>query len=348
MKLIRTLIFSTLLMSIIPAFNLYSAKGGLSLQNLYSLDSILKTVSPKLVEYGVSVNPDSAVVGKDEWYFLGDKYANSVTEKRRQLSTSDTKLIDRMKEANQKWSEYYYGNGVDSYVILVGPDKEYVYPEYLPSWFEINRKGNYFYNGSKNIFDPLDMLLTHKSDNLLYFKDDTHWNSRSGWYVYKKMMEDYFPKDVALDLDDIEHPSDEMLVKNRGDLGSFLYVNNELETYSHVTNLKYPSEVEFFMYDTGKSIYKGENKNVGYSKKLIRIKNASALNNKKVLWLRDSFGGALSSFIHETYTDILHVHYNTMHQKRLKEVVQSYKPDIVIVTAVERTILKSGFFRQFP
>lgn len=334
---------------LIPVTNIYIA-GSINKDwsKLYSLDNFMWYISPLLVDKGFSINSKSAIVGKDDWYFLGNKYAQSIDNKRLAIDSNINRVIDRMTKSNQQWKAFYEANGVENFVIMIGPDKEHVYNEKLPSWFTSKRHGTRFYDDNDNVFDPLKLLLSEKKSHELYFKDDTHWNSLAGWYVYNELMSTYFPNDKKLEPEDIEISSNKTIVKNRGDLGKFLYLNRNLETYSYTAKLLNPDNVSFVDYDTKQKGYTGPNVNVGYSLKLSNILNDNALNHKRVLWFRDSFGGALSSFMHETYSNILHVHYQKMDSKEIDKVVKEFKPDIVIVTAVERTVLSSGFFRQSP
>lgn len=75
-----------------------------------------------------------------------------------------------------------------------------------------------------------------------------------------------------------------------------------------------------------------------------------ARNKKRVLWLRDSFGLALAPFLAATFTETIEIHWSEAlrsHGKQLVELVDSWDPDYVIVTVVERDAL-SGALAQYP
>jgi hypothetical protein len=71
------------------------------------------------------------------------------------------------------------------------------------------------------------------------------------------------------------------------------------------------------------------------------MKTPGALNDKKVLWLHDSFGNAMRPFMRATFSEILHIHPDLMPPDKLSAIVESYKPNYVIVTAVERSFIYS-------
>ena len=79
-------------------------------------------------------------------------------------------------------------------------------------------------------------------------------------------------------------------------------------------------------------------------KKPIKIVNSNALNNLNVLWLHDSFGRAMSPYMHITFKEVTHQHYRYAFKNMLnfKELVKKIKPDIIILSVVERNSLDFG------
>jgi len=67
------------------------------------------------------------------------------------------------------------------------------------------------------------------------------------------------------------------------------------------------------------------------------------LNGKKVLWLRDSFGTAMAPFMAATFSETLQIHYETADTALLARLVETFKPDYVFVTVVERAARRKRF-----
>ena len=78
------------------------------------------------------------------------------------------------------------------------------------------------------------------------------------------------------------------------------------------------------------------------------MRTEGALNNKKVLWLRDSFGSAMSQLMALTFSDVLEVHNDMKLDARFAQLVEDWKPDYVFVTVVERTFKAVPFTSDPP
>lgn len=69
-----------------------------------------------------------------------------------------------------------------------------------------------------------------------------------------------------------------------------------------------------------------------------------ALNQARLLWLRDSFGTALSPYMSATFSDVLQVHWATgLAPGALDDMVSRWRPDHVLVTVVERGARNAAF-----
>jgi len=77
------------------------------------------------------------------------------------------------------------------------------------------------------------------------------------------------------------------------------------------------------------------------------VRSKHALNHRKVLWLRDSFGTALSPFMAATFTETLQIHYAALEPETLAGLVETYRPDYVFLTVVERDA-RGEWFRKPP
>lgn len=130
---------------------------------------------------GLSPLPEKVVVGSTGWFYLGNSYNRVVDQHRGLVPLSDTSasrianhLIQRQQELAQQ--------GVKLYV-LIAPDSETIYPEYLPDHLQQSRNlsrldvlKRAIAKTSLSFIDIRDTLLAAKRDHRVYYQTDTHWN----------------------------------------------------------------------------------------------------------------------------------------------------------------------------
>ena len=135
---------SALTLAIAPAVNIYNdltgekiifsnPTGWVSKKNLYNLDFILPPFGLAYRHFGISIAPRLALNGKDGWMFLGDRYANTLTETRG-LTPFNQEKLDLMAANREKWNSYIKSLGGKGYVVTVAPNSQSIYPGKLPDW----------------------------------------------------------------------------------------------------------------------------------------------------------------------------------------------------------------------
>lgn len=242
---------------------------------------------------------------------------------------------------------------------MIAANKSTVYPEYLPDWAYKTRPS------------VSDMLLAQVSEDIyvdtrpsliaarvrlpypLFYKTDTHWNKLGAWVAFQIFTNK---------LDDIEKglfwlSSNQVHVsqvneRNGGDLARFLWLQNELHDSEIILTIDMPQpiETEQFDFNSGQLMASGGNHPIDNDSitKPLWIKSKNALNQKRVLWLRDSFGTALSPLMAATFSDTLQLHYNKADTLMFEKLVNSFKPDYVFITVVERQSLLDWFKNPPP
>jgi hypothetical protein len=108
-----------------------------------------------------------------------------------------------------------------------------------------------------------------------------------------------------------------------------------------------PVETEQYDFETGHLTFSGGNPNIGLPKFPLLVKSKHALNQKRVLWLRDSFGTAMAPFMAATFSETLSLHYAKTTPALFARLVDTYKPDYVFITVVERGA-RGGWFTNLP
>lgn len=352
------LIISALMLTLLPVYNLIHWDKSLTeyfkTKQYYKLDSITAPVSKILSSYGISLFPDQVIVGHDGWLFLGDQEANTVSNRRQGATKNDTEKAKKIASSMQEWNSFFRENGVKKFKILVGPDKESIYGEYLPQWAhpaEYRQVSAVLDADKEGIFvDPTKFLTEQKSNykEPLYYKTDTHWNALGGWLAFSYFMENVFGDDAYHSTNIGKYTGWQN--KAGGDLSRFLRTENlTTDHYQNVDVLSKESiDIEQHDFETNSLISKSVNILIDAPGKPIRVFSSNARQNARVLWLRDSFGTAMSPFMAASFTNIVQLHYFGSNPAWLYNTIKTYKPDYVFVTSVERSIINDFFLSPPP
>ncbi len=148
-------------------------------------------------------NFKTAVIGKDNFVFLSDKY-NGVL---------DRHLYGNIKEFNKKYYnmiediEYLskYSKSLDkNFFVLVAPDKHGVYCNKLPSYLSFDTCKNIrkitndriikLEEKGINVVYPLDYLRKISISKNLYYKTDSHWNKQGAEAAFNFLMNEISKK----------------------------------------------------------------------------------------------------------------------------------------------------------
>ncbi|MFW9078358.1 alginate O-acetyltransferase AlgX-related protein [Pseudomonas sp. P2757] len=361
-NLYTALIISILCMSIVPTVNLHRVFTTQSnvkwwkRKVLYNMDFIFSGIGQLTYLYGVSIDPTRVVIGKQGWLFLGDDYAHSITSKRMAISAEDSQTLETVAGSARAWNQWLSDMGVAAFRIVIGPDKDSVYPEYLPDWSAHSTArltDSLVTRARENIYvDPTRALIQAKSDYSapLYYTTDTHWNNLGAWVAFDELRKSLSNSQAALLWPQARDPMImESHMRGGGDLAHFLRIQDLITDREVALNLhaEYAMPVEHHDFNSGAIVFSGKNTGIASPAVPLLVKSKHALNRKKVLWLRDSFGSAMAPLMTATFTDTLHVYYPTLTPETLVALVELYQPDYVFVTSVERDI-RGEFFQSTP
>ena len=131
---------------------------------------------------------NGVIFGKEDWLFLGWKASIKSYQNARLLSDKELKEIDEyLKNIN----DFCIKNN-KKFLFVIAPDKSRIYPEFYND--KIKKKGDY--STAQQLVDYIsehsktpsiylkDTLISKKGKNLLYFKQDTHWNLLGAYWGY--------------------------------------------------------------------------------------------------------------------------------------------------------------------
>jgi alginate O-acetyltransferase complex protein AlgJ len=326
---------------------------------LYNVDPALPFLNRFFYQFGISTNSDQVIIGKDNWLFLGDQYEKVLTVTRRGATVEDEETAKKIEFAAKSWERWLKLKGVQQYRVILGSDKGSIYPEFFPDWVQ---PANY---------SASDMLLAHVSQQIyvdtrpaikaaktqfsepLFYKTDSHWNILGAWAAFHAFTINLARTETGLRWLSEQHVHiSEVNKRHGGDLANFLRMREILwdsEVTVEIVN-EHPFETEQYDFETGRLLVSGGNPQIETSalQHPLLVKSKHALNRKRVLWLRDSFGNAMAPFMAATFTETLQHHYSIVtNPSLLARLVDTFKPDYVFITVVERGA-REKWFENLP
>lgn len=289
--------------------------------------------------------------------YLGDDHQESISVPRRGVTENDKEVTQHIDQAILSWQEWFLHKGVRAYKIILGPNKNTIYPEYLPTWAQpagYSRADYLLSHAGKGVYiDTRPALLAEKSQSSapLYFKTDTHWNEHGALVAFRALVEDL--SKTEKDLHWLNENQLSITVNEQvpsGDLAKFLFMSDVLKDTDVIAHIKTnkPIDVEQYDFETGNLIGSGGNPIFLAPRTPMLVKSKNALNNKRVLWLRDSFGERLAPLMAATFTETLQFHYALTDPKMVAHFVDEFKPDYVFITVVERAVFTEWFEKLPP
>ena len=359
-KIIIYLFVSLLFVSILPALNFINNPKQFSKDNMFNTDIFESYWNHFFYKYFArSFDNNKVIVGKKDFLFLGNKY-NYLVSKTQNIYPKNSKSIGKWVENLHNLQQWYESQGI-KFLITVVPNKHTVYSEHLPNWVEIKNEliTNELISQSQksgiNIINLRKELISIKDDNeVLYYKRDSHWNSKGAVIGYHYII-DYLNKKYNLD---IQAPEYKLIKNNKKGvtmglskllkMTHFTANENEVKYYVNFTKkdemCKGPINKEnqnLLECETGRkgffSIHRGPQYSV----------NDQSQNKEKLLLLCDSFAGQNAQLFDRTFNTIWKFHYNKLLNDDLKKFVHEHKPDVVIYQIVERNLYNNDFISRY-
>lgn len=361
LRLLAFIFFVSFVLLAIPVINIFTVKSysAIKLEKsfLFNMDFVSRWTAVLLYPLGISTDPKQVIVGRNGWLYLGNKHEATVSEDMRLATDDDRALGKQIGAATLAWEAYLKAQGVKLFRIMIGPNKSSIYPENMPSWARpasFNPMDALIAEAKGEVFVDLRPALLSTKYGLkddLYFKTDTHWNALGAGVGFR-----YFGEEVGKVDSSIVWPSGKVYElintteRGGGDLANFLRLSGSFSDPDPRINSGFlrvqTSQVD---YETGKLLWEGGNPEVGAPYEPLLIKSDGALNTKKVLWLRDSFGSSLSPLMAVTFSDVIQLHWSQALKPggSFTKLVEEWKPDYVFITVVERAV-RSAYFEAYP
>lgn len=267
----------------------------------------------------------NVLIGRDGWLFL---MANGLVKDTPEDIPSTARKMKTLVLGLQARGEALKKKDL-IYLFFVPPDKQGVYPEFLPAKVS-NPAGRTRLDFLETTLlahpDAAPFFLTPKPALLaakplgheLYFRTDTHWNLLGGYIGYRALLERLneelsasSPPASALKILEIPLTRFQKTPAPPGDLGRMARLN--LADFQLTAETHQPEP----------------------------------LNKKTVLFLHDSFGSALLPYLEQTFQKVIYVPQQ-LDDSALNEWIEREHPDIVIQERLELFIVDRGNSSDVP
>jgi alginate O-acetyltransferase complex protein AlgJ len=153
-------------------------------QSVVLHDEILHLILGSIIYHDV-------LIGKEGWLYLTDEENLRYFQCDQPFTPAE---LDTLVEHVREMREFSKENGAE-FVFLIAPNKESVYPEFLPEGIGTSGKPCRMDQALEALqkagFDTLDLrktLAMEKSFGQLYYKTDTHWNDTGAVLAYRAIL----------------------------------------------------------------------------------------------------------------------------------------------------------------
>jgi peptidoglycan/LPS O-acetylase OafA/YrhL len=268
--------------------------------------------------------------GKNDWLFLGNAHDNTVAKLKlanlpTEVDVRDTKdVFSKVAKAAAQHDT--------KVILIVGPNKSSIYPEYLPLDLKPSAKkySSFFLDElldvpNLTVYNPTDDLLRLKiSNGILYWMTDTHWNNKGAFLAYSG-----FSELLKLPVPQVEFK------QGASHIGDLINISKLKDFPLHQEDnwdVIWKNKPEW----TEKDI--PDEQKTAFGSATI-VTNPKPLSNKTVWVVGDSFAGGLKQYLNATFREVRYIgHWN----QKLKELPLDLeradkKPDMIIIVRVERT-----------
>ncbi len=274
-----------------------------------------------------SVN--GAMQGEHGWlYWSRERMVENYTGQA-QLNRENLQGWQKLLEARRDW----LATRGEKYIFVVAPNKETIYPEYLPKWLVKNGrpvKLDQFLtymraHSTVPILDLRPCLIAAKAQGATYLQTDTHWNNFGAFVAYQELINALQKQMPALKPLSLESFARVPTVSHGGDLAVCLQQEYDLpETLGVAFHPQKPLQPL-------KTRYTRDNNNQ-------RIVTLNSNKTGKAILFHDSFAESWVAFIGYHFNQVIYRHQREWD----RDMLEREKPDLVIDEMVERTFNNEG------
>lgn len=257
-------------------------------------------------------------LGKEKWLF--HKWNNTYSFNEEQLETAKNNLIHFRDELKK--------NNID-FILLICPDKQLIYPEYVPNYI----KGKLPNNGTEifveyikdntdiKVVYPKEEFLKYKDKYQLYYKYDTHWNSLGAYIGYTELTR-------ILNIDNKSIESFKILEFDSSSVDRTLNVfYNNISKMLSLNNIKYFRDDIIYILEDYKYTLTNDFE-LWRENKVLRF---DLYNSNNIMIIRDSYFFEVLHYMSKGFKQVEYIHLDYFKNENIAE----YKPNVVVFESVE-------------
>ncbi len=278
------------------------------------------------------------ITGQDGWLYFSGEY---MMENFQGLRKFSPEVLQGWQALLEKRRDWLAARGI-KYLFVIPPDKQSVYPEFLPDWLANRGAPNKLdqfvahmkAHSTVEVLDLRPVLLEGKKSAATYLQTDTHWNAYGGFLTYQALV-----RALARQLPDLHEPlplsafEQHPIAHETGDLGKMLgQVSHLVESNGVAIVPRAP---------LGKPAFKLAPER--FPKKW-RPKTEPALTEydaptPKAMLFRDSFAGSWTWYLGYHFHEVLYI----WQYEWDANLIEREKPTVVIDEMLERFLNNEEF-----
>ena len=280
----------------------------------------------------------NVVTGNDGWLFYSGEQVLDDLIGRHPLSGQQLAQLAARISTTRQWLQ---GQGI-SYLPLVAPDKQSIYPEYLPEAYQ-QAKGTtrldqaiaaLNQDPATAILDLRPVLLRNKGAKRLYDKTDTHWNELGAYCAYQELLRVIAGRFPGEDQQGHFSVGGRWREKPAGDLAQLAGRGDTLREQRPVVLAGLRARVKELSPSLRALL------SLQQLQPALTVRQGRKL---RVLVLHDSFMNPMKLFLSEEFGEVLYVWKyfdrnidNFLNREVMSRLLTEFKPDLVIDEVVER------------
>lgn len=280
----------------------------------------------------------SVIIGKDDFLFCGKEeqelYEGTLDFTDEQMTAAIDQLITRHDSLIRMGIPFY---------VFFAPTSLEIYPEYLPKYIQraqqtaTERFCELLHQRAPQIpaIYLKSTLLSHKADQLLYYKNDNHWNAMGGYYgasqIFRTLSQDFQNLPCSLDGQFAFTPT----MHEGGNLLDWL--SSSKLAQKHIPDKDFTTT---FTGQQGVEINEDHQKKYqptpgfAYPWEYERRFHTNRADHPKVIIIRDSYTNALIPYLSPYFRESLFI-FDAWQYQANWDIIQQEKPDLVLLVIYE-------------
>jgi hypothetical protein len=256
---------------------------------------------------------------------------NSIVDYKGEVSFSDAEL-KKILEGVLKARDFYARRGI-KYLLVIAPNKENIYAEYMPENLQKVRKSDksradiaaeYIAKNSDVPILNLKQALLEAKKSLpmpLYYKRDTHWNAVGGYVGFSEMVKELKKAGLHVPYQKLSAG----MIKNL----------EKIHTDMDMTAWEMSYTVDYLPKIVPEQVLKGDD-----DKQLYVFETKNSYTGYSLLMVRDSFAKQLIPFLAKLFKESVFIHRSDKFHEEAGKYLDKYKVDVFIDEVVERRVDK--------